>query len=245
MPSPPIRGNGLHPLITSVAGLIRERRESFPGLKPLQLNSQLEEIRGSLEGEALFISNELHTSLGLRKLHLEVAQIGSGLQILHCVFFPNPKFDLPIFGVDIVAVPNGISAAIVDISPVGKELPLPIISKLKEVNIPQFKEIRKLPEWGSIFSPFVKFIRPFDVGEENLFFQLVDSYLSVFMSFLDKTAPEPFDAATTIYRYEQQLFYCLQQKRNDKTRSVLEKAFNPEWAERYLSQILFDNPSAP
>ena len=33
-----------------------------------------------------------------------------------------------------------------------------------------------------------------------------------------------------------------QQKRNDKTRRVLEKAFSVEWADRYIEELLFDNP---
>ena len=54
--------------------------------------------------------------------------------------------------------------------------------------------------------------------------------------------PEPSTALTTVRRYEGQLNYCLQQKRNDKTRRVLEKAFDSAWADRYIDMLLFDNP---
>jgi phycocyanobilin:ferredoxin oxidoreductase len=43
-------------------------------------------------------------------------------------------------------------------------------------------------------------------------------------------------------RHQGQLSYCQQQKRNDKTRRVLEKAFNPAWADQYIEQLLFDDP---
>ena len=56
---------------------------------------------------------------------------------------------------------------------------------------------------------------------------------------------EPVDAASMITRYEGQLNYCLQQKRNDKTRRVLEKAFDADWADRYIELLLFDNPPRP
>ena len=29
---------------------------------------------------------------------------------------------------------------------------------------------------------------------------------------------------------------------SDKTRRVLEKAFDPTWADRYIEQLLFDDP---
>ena len=43
-------------------------------------------------------------------------------------------------------------------------------------------------------------------------------------------------------RWQGQLNYCRQQKLNDKTRRVLEKAFNPAWADHYIEQLLFDDP---
>ena len=60
-----------------------------------------------------------------------------------------------------------------------------------------------------------------------------------------QTACEPATEAYTIRRYEGQLSYCLQQKRNDKTRRVLEKAFDASWADRYIEELLFDDPLPP
>ena len=58
------------------------------------------------------------------------------------------------------------------------------------------------------------------------------------------TSQAPDDPAT-VARWQAQLRYCRQQKQNDKTRRVLEKAFNPQWADRYIEQLLFDDPPAP
>lgn len=79
-------GLELHPLVTSLAEQIRTCRTALPDLSPLAVDPALEAI-GMLDGETLFIRNELHQCLGLRKLHLEIARLGMGLQILHCVFF--------------------------------------------------------------------------------------------------------------------------------------------------------------
>ena len=234
----------LHPLVDALADRIRACRAAMPELAPLAVDPALEAITATLDGEALFIRNELNQCRGLRKLHLETARLGMGLQILHCVFFPEPRFDLPVFGADIVASPAGISAAIVDLSPVRAELPPSVSGPLETITLPPFEQVRELPAWGSIFSPFVRFIRPVNSIEEGWFVDLVGQYLDVLRQAVEITPQEAADAPSTIERHQGQLSYCLQQKRNDKTRRVLEKAFSVEWADRYIEELLFDNPPA-
>ena len=229
----------------ALAGRIRTCRAQMPALTPLAADPDLEAISASLDGEALFIRNELHQCRGFRKLHLETARLGLGLQILHCVFFPDPRFDLPIFGADIVASPAGISAAIVDLSPVTTTLPASVQQPLARIELPAFEQVRELPAWGTIFSPFVRFIRPVNSTEEGWFVDLVGQYLDVLRQAVEATAPDAPDAPPTIERHQGQLSYCLQQKRNDKTRRVLEKAFSVKWADRYIEEMLFDNPPVP
>ena len=52
------------------------------------------------------------------------------------------------------------------------------------------------------------------------------------------------DDPATVKRWQGQLRYCKRQKQNDKTRRVLEKAFNPTWADQYIENLLFDDPPA-
>jgi phycocyanobilin:ferredoxin oxidoreductase len=202
----------------------------------------LEAISGSLDGEDLFIRNELRSSRGLRKLHLETARLGAGLQILHCVFFPDPRYDLPVFGADIVAGRGVVSAAIVDLSPVDGALPQAVLQRLEALPKRAFSQERELPEWGTIFSPYVRFVRPADAAEEQRFIELVSDFLRVLGEASAEAVPQPIDHPDTVRRHSGQLSYCQQQKRNDKTRRVLEKAFNPEWADRYIEELLFDDP---
>ena len=142
-----------------------------------------------------------------------------------------------------MAGPAGVSAAIVDLSPVTEALPLGIESALMDTPCPTFRQVRDLPGWGTIFSPHVCFIRPDGVEEEALFRSRVEDVLAILRAAVLQAACEPTTAASTIRRYEGQLNYCLQQKRNDKTRRVLEKAFDASWADRYIEELLFDDPS--
>jgi len=238
-------GPELQPLLVSLADRIRRCREGLTGLQDLSIPADLEEVNGLLDGEILFINNEVHSCRGLRKLHLETARLGVGLQILHCVFFPDPRFDLPVFGADIVASPAGISAAIVDLSPVGETLPVEINEALSNVEIPAFEQVRDLPAWATIFSPFVRFIRPANLQEQDWFLDLVETYLAILSRAVECAQPsEPSDPLTLV-RYHGQVSYCQQQKRNDKTRRVLEKAFGTVWADRYIEELLFDEPACP
>jgi len=236
---------GIHPLVDALAGRIRTCRDALPGLEPLAIDPALEAISGSLDGEDLFIRNEVHRCRGLRKLHLETARLGAGLQILHCVFFPEPTFDLPVFGADIVAGRGVVSAAIVDLSPVTAALPAGIARALAALDPGPFAQERELPAWGGIFSPHVLFVRPVDRAEEARFIDHVAAVLGVLAAAVSEGTAQSWGDPATVARWEGQHRYCKQQKQNDKTRRVLEKAFNPIWADQYIENLLFDDPPAP
>jgi phycocyanobilin:ferredoxin oxidoreductase len=238
-------GMPLHPLVEALAEQIRAAWSGLPDWQPLAVDPDLEAISGSLDGEDLFIRNELHQSRGLRKLHLETARLGLGLQILHCVWFPDPRCDLPIFGADIVASPAGVSAAIVDLSPVRGVLPDGLHAALDARAPRVYSQPRELPPWGSIFSPFVRFVRPANPAEDQQFVEEVTEILAILSQASSSCAIDAATSAATVERWQGQLHYCKQQKQNDKTRRVLEKAFNPAWANRYIEELLFDDPQRP
>ena len=102
-------------------------------------------------GRELYIENEFHKAKGFRKLHIEVAEFSKNLKILHCVFFPDPKFDLPIFGMDLVKINDIVSAAIVDLSPVSKNQAFKYEKCLSKVDKSSFTSLREIPKWGDFF----------------------------------------------------------------------------------------------
>ena len=231
-----------HPLIRQLADCIEEVWQTNLELSPYSVPQDLGYIEGCLEGEKLVIENHCYQTPQFRKLHLELAQVGSGLDILHCVMFPNPEYALPIFGSDLVSGRGGaISAAIADLSPVNSERSLPkyydqMLSALPELH---FSQPRALPEWADIFSEFCLFVRPMGRQEEDLFLQRVRDFLTLHCQIASKELPltSELEVASTIAG---QRYYCTKQQQNDKTRRVLEKSFGTEWAERYMTTMLFD-----
>ncbi len=230
----------LHPLLLEAIKLIKDRINGLSDVKSLSFDPKSSEMYGNLIKEELFIFNEFYKAKGFRKIHLEVAKLGNSFQILHCIFFPDPSYELPIFGVDLVFSLNNISAAIVDLSPVSKDMTPLMKSQIELIDVPKFKEPRDLPDWGYIFSPYVCFIRPVDIYEEKSFLRLIDQYLSTLLSLAMNVRIDEINSLETIDRFEYQKRYCFNQKRNEKTRVILSKYFGSSWADEYIDKILFE-----
>ena len=77
----------MHPVLLDAIELVKNRINSLPDVKSLCFDPKSREIKSNLNKEELFIINEFYQSKGFRKIHLEVAKLGSSFQILHCVFF--------------------------------------------------------------------------------------------------------------------------------------------------------------
>jgi phycocyanobilin:ferredoxin oxidoreductase len=234
----------LHPLIQKLADTLLSRWHSDLDLDPYQLPEDLGYIEGKLEGEKLVIENRCYQTPQFRKLHLELAKVGTNLDILHCVMFPYAYFDLPLFGCDIVAGRGGVSAAIADLSPTNLERQLPIAyQQALQALVPiQFSQARELPAWGNIFSDFCLFVRPANPEEEIAFVDRVADFLQIHGQ--QARQAQPVTPDLTQHNLAGQHQYCTHQQQNDKTRRVLEKAFGEAWAEKYMTQVLFDLPPA-
>lgn len=230
-----------HPTIAKLATTIEQTWQRELMLSDYQAPADLGYVEGTLEGERLVIQNTCYQTPQFRKLHLELARIGSNLDILHCVMFPRPNYHLPILGIDIVAGRGQISAAIVDLSPVSRDRSLPPAYEAHLSNLPpiEFTQPRELPAWGKIFSDFCLFVRPVTPQEENAFLSRVTQYLNVHCQLTQVAIPAgSIEEEAAILAGQRH--YCSQQQKNDKTRRVLENAFGEEWADRYVRTMLFD-----
>lgn len=229
-----------HSLIRRVANSIEAAWQRHLELSPYPLPAELGYVEGRLEGEKLTIENRCYQTPQFRKLHLELAKVGNMLDILHCVMFPRSDYALPMFGTDLVGGRGQISMAIADLSPVSpdRSLPAGYSSALAVLPSFHFSQSRSLPEWGNIFSPFCLFVKPDNAIEEEQFVARVEAFLALHCQ--QATAAQPVSAEQQAEILAGQRHYCSQQQQNDKTRRVLEKAFGAEWADYYMTTVLFD-----
>ena len=234
--------NRQHSLIHRLADSIEEIWHQHLDISPYSVPEGLGYVEGHLDGERLVIENHCYQTPQFRKLHLELAQVGSGLDILHCVMFPNPEYAIPIFGTDLVGGRGGaISAAIADLSPVSSDRALPprYYQELSVLSPLEFSQPRALPEWGDIFSDFCLFVRPGDSQEEDKFLGRVREFLTIHCQIA--SIETPLTSNLDISRVlAGQRNYCTKQQQNDKTRRVLEKSFGTDWTDRYMNTMLFD-----
>lgn len=223
-------------IVEDIASLIRQVVQELPGFE--KMDNEYPEI----DHEQVHIVNEMWKSTGLRKIHLETGK-AQGMDVLHCVLFPDPRYNIPIFGCDIVATPATVTAAIVDVSPVyGAERVYPDIARV--ANNFTFKHKRPLPLWGDdIFSPHCKFMRLKSEIDKANYYCVVSLYLRIFCDVVRDAKHDHF-WPNVMRRIDDQIWYCQSQKKNDKTLAVLSKWFDKEFAEKYIDTILFDEPDA-
>ena len=227
------------PFILDLLQNIRDHRSMLEDLESIKINPNLTNIISNEIGREFYIENEFHKAKGFRKLHIEVAEFSKNLKILHCVFFPDPKFDVPIFGMDLVKINDIVSAAIVDLSPASQNQGFKYEKSLSEVDKSSFTSLREIPVWGAIFSKNVLFASLKSKSEKNNFCTVVNQYLSILIKLSKKAKPE-FKEEIIQERIDYQKNYCVQQMKNEKTSMVLLKYFDEKWVNKYIKTVLFD-----
>ena len=233
-----IKTKSIDPFIMSLVKNIEKKRSLLDDLETIKFNEEFTNIVSNEEGRKFYIENKFHKAKRFRKLHVEIAEFSGNLKILHCVFFPDPRYNIPIFGLDLIKTKNVVSAAIVDLSPVSKSNFL-VDKYLDNVNKDGFTTKRKIPEWGVIFSKNVFFASLMNEKEQNYFYNIVDQYLTILVN-LSKELSADLDVNSINERIYFQKNYCKQQMKNEKTSLVLLKYFDKSWVERYIKEILFD-----
>tara|TARA_B100000963_G_scaffold38941_1_gene28975 strand:+ start:323 stop:1045 length:723 start_codon:yes stop_codon:yes gene_type:complete len=233
-----IKTKSVDPFILSLVKNIGEKRSLLEDVETIKINEEFANIVCDEEGRELYIENEFHKAKRFRKLHVEIAEFSNNLKILHCVFFPDPNFNIPIFGLDLVKTKNVVSAAIVDLSPVSKSNTY-IDRILDNVKKDGFTMKREIPDWGNIFSKNVFFASLMNKNEQNYFYSIVDQYLTILVD-LNKELKPDLNSNSIDERIYFQRNYCNQQMKNEKTSLVLLRYFDKQWVDRYIKEILFD-----
>jgi phycocyanobilin:ferredoxin oxidoreductase len=172
-------------------------------------------------------SNKRYVGDNYRLAHIE-RYSDKNLEVLHFTCFPNPTYQHPIFGFDIITTDKKPLAAFMDWSPVDNTTSIKAGYK--------FEKEYPLPDWAKlIFSQYPLAIVPNDSEMNSLSNAVIESF-NIYLKILDnsKEALERVD-----YIIAAQNRYCENQQKNQRTYNVLKAKLGEERAKYFISNILF------
>eukprot|EP00903_Cladosiphon_okamuranus_P008160 g7859.t1 len=242
----------------AAAGAPSYRRLYDSAMRLLESELELEpyQIPAGLEGNSAVVGKgrnqqTVKTSITafrsgkFRQIRAALVETDGLTQVLNLVMFPHPRYDLPIFGADLVSLP-GVHLVCIDLQPAhpSQELGEEAEELMREA---KRRHLDGLP-WGGdlpeaarkFFSPHCLWAKldPKEVVEQKALDAMMD-YLRVYLRLAEEAEPLEGDgplrevaaghAAYSNYRRE-----------NDPARGMLTRFYGTEWAEAAIEGILFD-----
>ena len=199
------------------------------------LNKIASELQGTLEQsggieiptEDFGWSNKRYVGDNYRLAHIE-RYSDSNLEVLHFTCFPNPTFQHPIFGFDIITTDKKPLAAFMDWSPVDNTTSIKTGYK--------YEKEYPLPDWAKvIFSSSPMAIVPND-SEMSTIAKDVTSNFEIYLDILNNSK-EALDRVDYIVAAQNR--YCENQQKNQRTYNVLKAKLGEERAKYFITNILF------
>ena len=199
------------------------------------LNKIASELQGTLENsggieiptEDFGWSNKRYVGENYRLAHIE-RYSDTNLEVLHFTCFPNPTFQHPIFGFDIITTDKKPLAAFMDWSPVD--------NKVSIESRYTFEKPYPLPDWAKlIFSPNALAIIPNDYEMDSLSNNVVESF-EIYLDVLNNSK-ETLNRVNYIVAAQNR--YCENQQKNERTFNVLKAKLGEERARYFMENILF------
>ena len=199
------------------------------------LNKIASELQGTLENsggieiptEDFGWSNKRYVGENYRLAHIE-RYSDTNLEVLHFTCFPNPTFQHPIFGFDIITTDKKPLAAFMDWSPVDNT------TRIKSGY--KYEKDYPLPDWAKIiFSDTPLAIVPND-SEMNTLSNDITSNFEIYLDILNNSK-ESLDRVDYIVAAQNR--YCENQQKNQRTYNVLKAKLGEERAKYFITNILF------
>lgn len=201
--------------------------------------------KGKREEKVLTTSHAFRSSK-LRQIRASHVQGGNSLQVLNFVIFPEPKYDLPFFGADLVTLPGGHLIAL-DMQPLFRDS-LEYQQKYTQPILPIFQAHQQHLAWGGdfpeeaqpFFSPAFLWTRPQETEVvENRVFAAFKDYLQAYLDFVNQAVaisdPEKLEAIL-----QAQKRYINYRAEKDPARGMFTRLYGSEWTEEYIHGFLFD-----
>ena len=172
-------------------------------------------------------TNKRYVGDNYRLAHIE-RYSDSNLEVLHFTCFPNPTFQHPIFGFDIITTDKKPLAAFMDWSPVDNT------TRIKSGY--KYEKEYPLPDWAkAIFSETPLAIIPNDSEIDTLSYDVTQNF-EIYLDILNNSK----EALNRVdYIIAAQNRYCENQQKNQRTYNVLKAKLGQDRAKYFMENILF------
>ena len=186
----------------------------------------------------------------IRQARIVLIEGGSALQVLNFCIFPDPSYALPSFAADLVTLPGGHLIAL-DYAPHGDVADDPIFNPSGELADAFARHRPLLPDGGSIAEESSRFFSPYflwsrlPLSEENEeiisshVFEAFEDYLRIYLAHVSAAQLATKRRADSL---DSQLSYSTYRAENDPARPMLTRLYGEGFAERLISEVLFDLP---
>jgi len=203
----------------------------------LELAETFKSVFGEPKNQRLPFQKDSHEWLNyfyqsplFRHIHLEYYKTEK-ICVLHANTFSDPRVDIPILGLDIIALGDKITGLFFDYTPT-----FAAYSKLDydldRLHTTYKSEKRQLPDWANFFSNKFYCVGPLPEELPNIMQDINQSLSNYFEIYKDE-----------LLRYnlkiKKQNTYCEGQKKNDKTFKALAVEIGEKDAKKFLNKYLF------
>lgn len=190
------------------------------------------------------IQSWCYRSPQLRKIRYTYIDAGESAQVLNCVAYPDPHYDLPILGIDLLSFGKKKILVVIDFQPLFRD------PEYTEKYIAPMRALRdkyddlaqdlgmKFYDANQYFSKNLLFAKTDELTVEHRVFPAFKDYLSLYWQLLDAATPasEPQEIQRIV---EAQKDYDTYSAERDPAHGLFSSYFGAEWAERFLYEFLF------
>eukprot|EP00565_Helicotheca_tamesis_P007623 CAMPEP_0185733770 /NCGR_PEP_ID=MMETSP1171-20130828/20460_1 /TAXON_ID=374046 /ORGANISM="Helicotheca tamensis, Strain CCMP826" /LENGTH=355 /DNA_ID=CAMNT_0028403579 /DNA_START=143 /DNA_END=1210 /DNA_ORIENTATION=+ len=182
-----------------------------------------------------------------RKIRMTYYDAGQKTQVFNSVWYPHPKYNLPILGVDVLAFNQQKYLAITDYQPIhdAEEKHACTYEHLLKPIRDDYPNLKgrmsnKFYDENQFFSKQMVFSRFEDVNVvHDEFYPAFQRYIMTHVDLLQNTKPDE-NMRSMRFVLERQASYDTYSAERDPALGLLTAMFGTDWSESYMREFLFD-----
>jgi 15,16-dihydrobiliverdin:ferredoxin oxidoreductase len=196
------------------------------------------------------IVNLCASSSEYRKIRMTYYDAGDNTQVFNSVWYPDPKYNLPVLGIDLLAFNRKKYLAIVDFQPLHEDeadhastyehILRPIKEKYDSLKGRMSSKFYDETQFFSQEMLFARFDDEAIVGNDLA--PAFQAYVKAHLDLVKSTQPAPQDAAKTL---ERQKAYDTYSAERDPATGLFTAMFGGEWAGDFVHNFLFSMSERP